>query len=544
MSLLRRLLQVGSITESAGVYVSAMAMQKGLAFARVLLFAYLMTHAKLQYQVWGLGLMILTIGAPLLTLGSSHGLTRYVSLYEARGRLREFLRRMGKGVLICVAVMTAVALLASGWVTRLVISPCISETAFAYREQLWICWAALGNAMLMALYHNLLGFLSGLRVFRMLSVLEIAFNVAFTLLGVGALMIERTALGLLLAHFAALAMTVGLGMVLLRLAVRHLSQVAEHVARAGDENVVLEPAESDEPADTVPQVTAPAARDGGAEGRSIFTHALRFGVIAMVSNLIWLSVGYVSFWLTSKGGGRESEGANVLFFMKLGQPITYLANAAWVVVYTYVARQWERRQRDEAMLVLDTAYKALCLIMMTVTVAVYLASPLWVRLLPVGWQAGQPLLGGVLLFYQMLVQLALLNILASLNERPIAFALAGIAAGAVNVALALVWMPLFAARSIGATWAAGTGVFVGGVAVTVAYLLLTRTKVRAGTYAVLVAPVLLLATVWTPVWVVAAVWAVVLVVAIGSPWIFTVEQKQILRHQVVKVRSLLGGKRS
>jgi len=257
-------------------------------------------------------------------------------------------------------------------------------------------------------------------------------------------------------------------------------------------------------------------------------------------------VAHLSFLLTSgaREGVQQAEGANVFFFMKLGQPVAYLANAAWAVVFTYIAQRWEHRQRPEAMLLLETGYKALCLIMMTFTVVVYLASPLWVRLLPPEWREGLPLLGGVLLYYQMLVQLALLNMLASLRERPIVFALAGIAAGAVGIVLAVVWMPALGSRAEGATWAVGAGALIGGITVTVAYLLLTRTKVHAGTYVVLVAPVLLPATVWTPVWVMAAAWAAVLVVAIASPWVFTAEQKQILRNRLVKARSLLGGKRA
>jgi len=543
---LRRLLQVGSITQSAGVYVSAMAMQKGLAFARVLLFAALMAQAKLQYQAWAVGVMILTIGAPLLTLGSSQGVMRYVSHYEARGRLREFHRRVSKGVLLCVGIMTAVALLASGWVTSWIVSPRVDQVAVAYREQLWICWAALGNAMLMALHHNVLGFLSGLRVYRMISAIEIGFNVAFTLLGIAALMVARTALALLAAHFIALALTVGVGIVLLHVAVRHLARGAEGGAPAGDDPVVLEPAESDGPDDTVPHVTVGAVRDSGAEVTGVFARALRFGTIAMMSMLIWQLVAHLSFLLTSgaREGVQQAEGANVFFFMKLGQPVAYLANAAWAVVFTYIAQRWEHRQRPEAMLLLETGYKALCLIMMTFTVVVYLASPLWVRLLPPEWREGLPLLGGVLLYYQMLVQLALLNMLASLRERPIVFALAGIAAGAVGIVLAVVWMPALGSRAEGATWAVGAGALIGGITVTVAYLLLTRTKVHAGTYVVLVAPVLLPATVWTPVWVMAAAWAAVLVVAIASPWVFTAEQKQILRNRLVKARSLLGGKRA
>ena len=92
MGLLKRLLTVHSIADSVGFYVPAKMLQKALGFVRLLLLTYLI--GRTQCGLWGLGMMLFTVAAPLLAVGANHGLTRYVVLYEARGMLREFYRRM------------------------------------------------------------------------------------------------------------------------------------------------------------------------------------------------------------------------------------------------------------------------------------------------------------------------------------------------------------------------------------------------------------------------------------------------------------------
>ena len=64
MSLLSRLLKVGSMTEALGVYVPAMIFQKAVGLGRVVLFAYFLAHVQEQYGLWSLGMLIVTVGGP------------------------------------------------------------------------------------------------------------------------------------------------------------------------------------------------------------------------------------------------------------------------------------------------------------------------------------------------------------------------------------------------------------------------------------------------------------------------------------------------
>ena len=53
--------------------------------------------------------MIFTLGAPLVTLGTNYSLVRYVSVFEARGELQKFFRRVLLWVL-CMAILLTAAL--------------------------------------------------------------------------------------------------------------------------------------------------------------------------------------------------------------------------------------------------------------------------------------------------------------------------------------------------------------------------------------------------------------------------------------------------
>ena len=113
---LERLLKVGTMTDSLGVYVPAMALQRIIGLVRVVVFMHLLASVG-EYGLWALGVMIFDLGGQVITLGSNHGVTRYVSFYEARGQLRAFYRRM-RWLIPCVClVLTALAFLGSDVIT-------------------------------------------------------------------------------------------------------------------------------------------------------------------------------------------------------------------------------------------------------------------------------------------------------------------------------------------------------------------------------------------------------------------------------------------
>ncbi|MCK4601329.1 MAG: hypothetical protein KAU28_02610, partial [Phycisphaerae bacterium] len=516
MSLTDRLLKVGSIADSMGVYVPAMALQKAIGLGRMVLFAYVLT--KVQYGLWALGVMIFGIGAPLLTLGSSHGLVRYVSYYEARGQLREFYRRIRWCILALAVGLTGLAFVGSGFITDLVIlSKADTAAHLAYDQQKLLCAAALANAMFLALHHNMLGFMYGLRTYRLVSVIEVFFAVVFTALGAGTLLFEKTGLALCVAHGVTLVATIMFGVVLLRLAVRRLGALA---VRARDTVVATPDPDTEEVITAVDISSLP--KDGEAEpAGGALRRVLHYGLPALFGTLLWQFSWYVSFWLTNKKYGKE-YGSVYSIFLLLGQPIVFLANAAWAVIFTHVARRWESGQRQTAMFVLEAAYKAVAVVMMTLAIMVYASAPLWVKILPEKYHQGQELLGGLLLFFQALTHLAIMTMLAKLMERPIVIALAAAAVLAVNVTLAGMWMGGDAAAGmIAASRAAGVGMYVGAGVVAIGYFIATRVKLHVSTYFVMASPALLL----LDVRVAAVIWAAILAAATLTPWLFDPRQK-------------------
>lgn len=524
------------------VYVPAVVLHKGLGLGRVLLFAYFMSEAQAQYGLWALALMLFNLGAPLMSLGSNQGLVRYVSHYEARGRLAEFYGRARRGVLICTALTFAAAALAAPGVSRLLVwfrAPGAGDASLGELTQ--VCLAAVVNAFALALYMNMIGFMVGLRVYRLVSAVEVLFSVAFTVFGVGALAIAPLSLSVLTAHVAALAVALAFGAAMLHLAVRSRESRdgAESPAGAADA-VVMEPmGESDGVTGTT--AYAPADEEPGEPeaGRpAVMRRVLRYGAVAMVGNLLWLAAQYVSFLAVYLGGG-EAEAGVFAIFLQLSQPTLFLANAAWAVLLSHVARRWEGRQRATAMLVLETSYKAVALGMMALSLAIYAAAPLWVRVLPESYREGLPLVGGLLLMFQTVIHLAVMTILAKLHERPAAIALAALAGAACNALLAWRWMGRFPTPAEGAAWAAGVGMLAGAGAVATGYLVFSGVRLRAGTWFLLAGPALLLGGLVVPAWWLLAAWGGVCLTAVATPLLFDAREKHLLAVSVKRVLNAL-----
>ena len=507
MAAFSRLLKVGSMSDAMGVYVPAMVLQKALALGRLVGLAYLMSRAGPQYGMWRIGLTVAVLAAPVLAFGAGPGLRRHVSTYAARGQLGVFYRRVRWFVpLVCLAT-GCIALACSGVITRGVI---VSKARAAridlpYGAQWALCVAALANGVVMGVYQSVVGFIVGMRAYRLVSVVEVAFNVLFAVLAAVAALVWPTGLALLCAHLAAVGITLA--------------------GAAWALHVLVARSTGDERAS--PQSPAPGASE-------MLGRLMRFGVGAMAATVGLLAAQSVSLYMVNRQMGKGPAGVYGLF-AQLGQPVFMIASAAWTVVLTHAASQWASARRDEAMADLQTHYKAIATAAMTLAVLMLAAAPLWVRLLPEAFGQGLGLLCGLFLLYQSLAHMALMHIVARLHERPWVVGVSALAGGAVNAALALWWLPRWGLA--GAAWAAGVGMYAGGGAVAVGYLLVTRTKPALSTCAVLAAPGLFLLGSVAPAWTIAAAWACVLGVAAKTNWVFSAEEKA----RIARVMGRWGG---
>ncbi len=530
MPLIDRVCRIGSMSESLRLYVPVMALQRGLGLVRVVLLAYLLSEAQLG--LWGLGSMIFSLAAPVLALGANQGLMRYVSHYEARDQLRAFYRRVRGSLVILVLVLGAAAMIGAPLLARVMEWSRAAARGAEADLQLHVVYAALANGVLLALYHNALGVMYGMRAYRMVSTVEVAFSVAFTVAVVAVLLPAASAAAALWTHLACLAGALVLAAALLEAAMR---RVGPSEAPEDDEAVVLASAAEDDelPAGVEPQgVVEPTVRPTD----RLLRRVLRFGSVALLGNVFWMAAHYVSFYLTLSYAGEAAAGV-FYAFLRLGQPILFLANAAWSVIFTHVARHWESPDRPGALFRLDTAYKAVCVGLMTLAVAMYASAPLWVLILPVRYHGGAALIGGLLLFFQVNVQLAIVLMLAQLHERPLVIALTALAGGTGNWLLARWWIASGTPAPLAAAQAAGVGMYVGAGVVAAGYLLLTRTRVSIGAWVVLASPgLLLLARPWA-----VAAWGVVLVGAVATRVVFSGRQKALLRGYAARGLARLRG---
>ncbi len=539
LSLTSRLLKVGSIAHSMSVYMSAMLVQRMLGLARVVLLTYIISKAEMGH--WGLGVMIFTIMAQVVTLGSNHGLVRYVSMYEADGQLEKFFRLAWIWVLCLAVLLTGVALVGSRYIFDFAI---VLRSFFSGKAQHlqgdafpWpMVLAILANIALLGLYLNLLGFIYGLRAYRLASLVEVLFSVIFTALVAVWVVAEPCALTLLLSHIAALVVTLIVGGGLLRVGVRRLSRPAlvEAVADEMKGPAPMEPAsDGDAIAAGVPrQLGLWLDRMVGTTAAKFF-QVIKFGVVAMIGTFVWQGAGYVSYLMIYLRYGGNHAGP-FLVFMQLSQPIVFLANASWAVLFSHVAKRWESNDRPGAMFVLETAYKAICLTVMTLTIVLYVTSPFWIKILDTRYQIGD-YLSGLLTFFVMVSNMTMLTVMAKLHERPIVIALAALAGATLNVILALLWMPAWG--EVGAARAAGVGMYLGGGMVMLVYLLSSGTRLHKSTYFILSTPALLL----LPTYIVGSLWIVILPVCVFSPWVFDSRQKDVLRYSVRKGWNLFRG---
>ncbi len=524
MSVMSRLLRVGSISQSMSIYLPAAFLQLILAMGRVLIFTYLISREQLGG--WGTGSMIFVVGAPLVCFGSNHSLVRYVSVYEARGKLLLFFRRMRVFVPLLTAVLIGITFVFSKCLISRVIYPQMQGEISSYHW--YVGLAVVGNLGFMALYLCMLSFIYGLRVYALASVVEVLFAGLFTASAVVLLTIGvcGATLAMLLAHLGSLVVVLSIGMTLLWIGVNRISQNPLSEAQLTPD---IEPTanDGDMVKATIPVIGKVSAKleEPDETLREGLLRFVKFGMAGMIGALLWQVSGYVSFTLVYQWRGEQAGG--VFHVMnKLTQPLVVLAGAAWAVVFSHVAKQWET-DKKAAMATLELSFKAIALTVMTFTIVIYAAAPLWIQLLDDKYQIGLAYLPGLFTLAVGISNLTMLTIPAKLHERPIVIGLGAVSGVALNILLAALWMARWG--EVGAALAAGVGMYFGGGVVMFVYLLATKVDLRDSSYFILALPVLLL----LPIHVLAPLWVGILAVCIFSPWIFSKEQKATLRSTTV-----------
>jgi len=405
---------------------------------------------------------------------------------------------------MCICIPSLVLLLAS---IALICSEMLGKNLlfsqhllFEYTEEyrFRMVLGVAGNLVAMSLYLNMLSFMYGMRMYRLASVVELGFSVAFTIGSLVLLSMTPDANSLLLSHFVSLALAVFFGMFGLSAGVK---QVA-----------------ADMKSDDV-QSEKPGEQE---ERGSRMSRFLQFGIAGMVGTFCWQGAEYAGYFMTLHRFGEESSG---VFFviMKLSQPLMFLAGATWAVLFSHVARRWEGGDRQGAIFVLETSFKAITLAVMSLTVLIYVTNSFWIRILGPEYRYSHYYLSGFLTFFTMVSNLSMLTIPAKLNEQPIVIAIAALAAGILIVLLSMIWMEPWG--EVGAARAAGVGMYFAGGLVMLVYLMACRIRFHDSTYFMLGIPVILL----FPYYLTGCLWLAILGFCLFSNWFLSPRQRALLR---------------
>lgn len=430
------LLHVGPMSESIWVNTATAAARLGMGVLRIFIFARLLADAEMG--VWGTATMGMAIASPLINLGTNQGFERYVSVYEAAGRLRWFFKRGFFGAVALTVLLTlAAACFFPVW--REVLFP-VSLGYSPCRSSL-LAWLVILNTAALAIHCLLLGFGNGLRMFRLVACVDILFAVLTTFGAASVLYFYRSATVLLIVHLASVWICFLLGAAMLYWGVNRITPAD-----------FPEPNGSGlKPADNL---------------RSVLVQLGRFGFVGLIGATTWQVVTFVSYYMTYITEGKGVAGKYTVM-LRLAQPVYTLAIATWAVVYTHTASAWQHGERKLASERMDVMYRRVMTLVMLGGWTIILSEPIWSRVLGAKYCGAGAYLPGLMLMFAAMGGILCQMVWARIFDRQWAFVITGFAAGVLNAA-AYYWLrkigaPMFASLS------AGLGVYAGSVLMTVFY---------------------------------------------------------------------------
>ena len=537
MSISTKLLKVGSLTHSLEVYLPTMILQKALGMTRLILLTRLIDAT--QWAIWAIGLMIFSLIGPVITLGANHGIARYTSLYEVQDKLAQFYKK-AKFIILSLA-LTFTILIAIGWSQ-------ILDLAFIFDHFITqktsvattlidsqISYAIIGNIFMIGIFVCMMSLICAMRLYRLAAVVEIFFTLSFSTCALIWAKFLPDATSILLSHFVSITATIIVGIYFVELAVRKMHSTEVKKQFETEPQYAVPTDLSDEIETSLQAATDPTEVLTKEDRETIsptvahktsLLQIMRFSFFSMISTLVWSSVSYIGFIMVFLCWSPEQAGPFDAI-QRLCQRVILVANAAWGVLFAHVAKRWESQNQAGAFYILETAFKAISLLVSTLAVVLIILAPIWVKILAKNYQFAQSCVPGIIMFFAVASNLALLTILAKLHEKPIIISLAALAGGAAIIAIGALSLQRNSADSQNfqlAARATGIGMFAGANLVMIIFFKLSKIRIAWNTYFMIALPGLFL----LPVKILAPIWIAILLLAIFTNKLFSYQQKQTL----------------
>jgi O-antigen/teichoic acid export membrane protein len=171
--LIQKLFNKETVVESATFVLILTIIEKIITLARGVTFARILGPA--EYGTYTLAFFLLPLVIPLARLGLPSCYERYVSKYEKRGELGDFLKRNYKLTIGSGIAFTLLIYLFSSQISILLFS------SIEYKNIVVLCAISV---VPLVFYENILGSFNGLRIFKMSSLLKFCQISIFTLIGI------------------------------------------------------------------------------------------------------------------------------------------------------------------------------------------------------------------------------------------------------------------------------------------------------------------------------------------------------------------------
>ncbi len=520
----RGLFRSETITQALTVYLPATAIFRLVGLGRNVLLTWLLLD-QAEFGLFALALVVINLLNPLNSLGLNEAVTRYTPLYETRQMLRAFLAR-ALPLVAGVAALGMAALLK----TDHALGPALFQTVSIDPR---LAWLAKGRAIglmqnvawatfTLIIYFMALSVLKGLRMYRVLSLMELTHGVIFTGMAIIVVMIGK---GTAIALVACYMMSLWIALACFGLpAALHL---------------MLEPAQ-DEPL----------------EGDPLIRRMFAFSLWAALAAVMWQGMQNYPLWYLNRIHG--SDAAGVFGAMRtISQYVVVAAVAVSTVVMTAVTKLWESEGRRPADRLLTLAFKATSLVLLSGCVVMALLRHEIAALFDPRYRPGAEVIPLLLLTFLMAGNLAFLAIHFTLIEKTRflfwpwtvgvgcnvlvgMWLIRGAAGGpAVDGAIAKLGRAISPLVNCGAGTPLGSAGWTGALAViaaTVVCLLLLRVERRpvgAGGYAMVIAAGTLALEWYLMVPAILALW----VTCLTSRRIFSAEEKAVLAEKLAAATS-------
>ncbi len=386
-----------SVALSVSVNTAAQAALRGIGLVRNLVLAWLIAPA--QFGLFGVAMLVLNLLLPFCAAGLYEGVARYTPAHEAAGMLPRFARRAGLLALCLSACVTAVLLFTAGAIGRVLFAGAAEMSAvaqiFPLRETTALMQASTVCAFTLALYHVLIGFLRGMRMFRAVSAAELTTAVVFTLLAVVEAWFKHATAPTLIWCYA-LANIASVALLGPRL------YAAMRTAPGGRRSFFTD---------------NPSEHRGELRGeKRLPTPLMTFSLWSAGTAIAWNAMLLCPMWYLLKTTDRETAG---FFFgaRMIAHLLQYGGVLLTMVVYSHAARTWEHDGREAALPQLEFLTRASLLGLLIAAAILSVCQPILMRLFPGAYGVASAAYDPLLLLFLLSGVVGMLAIRLNLVEK-------------------------------------------------------------------------------------------------------------------------------